>query len=89
MKNDSAVANDKMSSTHPSKSQLWFLESIGDACAHVIRNLEDDNKVLDLSASGTTDGTPVIAYNYHGEEINNGKSLTLTQTTLTTIGKSL
>ncbi|KAL9585731.1 MAG: hypothetical protein Q9212_001350 [Teloschistes hypoglaucus] len=65
-KNDSAVANDKILSTDTSKSRLWFLESIGDAGTHVIRNLENDNKVLDLSASGTADGTPVIAYNYHG-----------------------
>jgi hypothetical protein len=65
-RNGSAGAGDQISPTDASRSQLWFLESIGDEGGYVIRSVEDDNKVLDLSGSGTADGTPVIAYNYHG-----------------------
>ncbi|RPA97197.1 hypothetical protein L873DRAFT_1809985 [Choiromyces venosus 120613-1] len=69
LQNDPAkggIAANKQPSTAPTRSQLWFLESQKDSDAYVIRNLEDDTKVLDLSGSGTADGTPVLTYDYHG-----------------------
>lgn len=60
------MAADRISPTDASRSQLWFVESIGDDDAYVIRSVEDEKKVLDLSERGTADGTPIIAYDYHG-----------------------
>ncbi|UNI25034.1 hypothetical protein JDV02_010743 [Purpureocillium takamizusanense] len=64
--NGSALASEKVPITDASRYQLWFVESTDEG--YVIRSVEDDNKVLDLSGSETADGTPVIAYNYHGKK---------------------
>ncbi|THH05698.1 hypothetical protein EW145_g4615 [Phellinidium pouzarii] len=45
-------------------SQLWFLETLGDA--NVIRNVENERMVLDLYSHNKADGTPVVTYRYNG-----------------------
>ncbi|KAL5530935.1 hypothetical protein ACEPAG_3811 [Sanghuangporus baumii] len=62
----SLIVGDKISATADTRSQLWFLEPEPDSDAYIIVSLEDDQRVLDLSQSGTADGTPVIAWSYSG-----------------------
>ncbi|EMD34346.1 carbohydrate-binding module family 13 protein [Gelatoporia subvermispora B] len=65
-KSNGATVGNKISATADTRAQLWFLESRADSDAYVIRSVEDDKKVLDLSESSMDDGAPVIAYTYHG-----------------------
>ncbi|OBZ65879.1 hypothetical protein A0H81_14194 [Grifola frondosa] len=64
-KTQGVIVGNKISSTSATRSQLWFLDAEEGSEAYVIRSVEDDTKVLDLSGSGMADGTPVIAYTYH------------------------
>lgn len=64
--NGSAAIVDRLSSVNNSRSQLWTLETVPNSNAYVIRSLENDNIVLDLSGSSSVDGTPVLTYSYHG-----------------------
>jgi hypothetical protein len=57
----------KLSPLEPSsRCQLWLLERQDGLETYVIRNVEDESQVLDLAAHGRSDGTPVVAYSYHG-----------------------
>ncbi|EAU88947.1 hypothetical protein CC1G_10075 [Coprinopsis cinerea okayama7 len=46
-------------------NQLWIVEKVGDASTYIIRNV-NSNLVLDLSGSGTANGTPIITWPQHG-----------------------
>lgn len=60
------VARNKLPAANNSRTQLWFLEPRESDEGFVIRSLEDDTKVLDLAAGSLTDGTPILAYTFHG-----------------------
>ncbi|KAI0730523.1 hypothetical protein C8Q76DRAFT_854234 [Earliella scabrosa] len=63
---DSAIATNKIPSSDPSRSQLWFLETTDDGEGYVIRSVESEKKVLDLRGSGMAEGTDIIAWDFHG-----------------------
>ncbi|THH05693.1 hypothetical protein EW145_g4608 [Phellinidium pouzarii] len=60
------TASKLQSSTSAIMAQLWTLESQEDIGTYVIRSVEDSTQVVDIFSSFTTDGTPVIAFPYHG-----------------------
>lgn len=47
--------------------QYWVMDRRQKDGYYIIRSLYDKNKVLDLQRSQTSDGTPILAWNYSGD----------------------